>query len=278
MILQIHYEYGMIIMDFTSLMKSYIDRLIFPEQNCLLCEKVIYRTNMVKKKQYRRITNICQGCKEQLEPSVAPYCYYCHKPMYQSMQLQESSQLEDGGKLICEDCKEHIDSEIYNRSAVLYNDFMKEKIALYKYRGKESLSNVFSQMLVIAYEEYFQKMDINMLTFVPLHSIRLKERGFNQSEQLARKLSYYIGIPINDTLERVKYTEKQSKQNKKERLQHIRDSFEVKESSLPSISNKNMLIIDDIYTTGATINECSRILKKAGANKVYSLTLARAFH
>jgi len=254
-------------MELVSVLKDYMNALLFPKKICLLCEKPI--TSSI------RMNYICNTCEEQVDVPKQPYCNYCHKPMHESMQPQD--------KQICGDCKQHLHNQPskestlpINRSSTLYNDTMKDLLALYKYRGKESLAKPFSYLLKTAYEQYFAKEKIDLITFVPLHPNRLQERGFNQAEQLAERLGDLTGISVHPTLERVKETEKQSKHTKKERTEQIIDSFQII-GDIKHFSHQNILIIDDIYTTGSTILECTRILQQNGVKSVKSLTLSRAF-
>lgn len=272
-------------MNLTSLFKNYIQALLFPQETCLLCEKPVHdahsslmMTHLFNHEKLEdrylehlyRLPYLCETCKAQLEIPRSPYCFHCHKPLLRIESVGHS-------KLVCGDCLDHQGENQINRSAVLYNDFMKEKMALYKYRGKESLAKIFSYFLKIAYDLYFDKIQIDLVTCVPLHPNRLKERGFNQSQQLAEKLSDFTGIPAHDILDRILDTSKQSKRRKKERLQQLKGSIQLKANQKPYVKDKNVLIIDDIYTTGATIQECKEILKLSGAKEVYSLTLCRAY-
>ncbi|WP_176717312.1 ComF family protein [Vulcanibacillus modesticaldus] len=193
----------------------------------------------------------------------------CHKPL--------DGDFSNRSLAFCGDCQDNGNRELlYNRSAVLYNSFIKEKITLYKYRGKESLSLIFSYLMKLAYDSYYEGIRIDYLAYVPLHSDRLKERGFNQAKQLTENLHKLTGKRIFYGLERVKHTEKLSKRSKIERIQQVEESFRLKGDSISQIKGKNILIIDDIYTTGSTISECARVLRVAGARNVYGLTLARA--
>jgi len=266
-----------------NVIHRYFQTLLFPPHHCLLCEKPIDRSNGIRHhfrwsgvsqerrilRRFSQMTDVCHSCKEKIEIPHGHYCHYCHKPMNKGT--------DDSESFICEDCQSYHIPNVLNRSAVLYNSFIKEKVALYKYRGKESLSEIFSRWLFITYEAYFLHENIDFISFVPLHPLRLRERGFNQSEQLANQLSKYTGIPVLDLLERVKHTEKQSKRTKKERLKQIKGNFNLNPFFLPTIKAKHILLVDDIYTTGATIHECADRLLTAGAKKVYSLTLARAY-
>jgi ComF family protein len=110
---------------------------------------------------------------------------------------------------------------------------------------------------------------------VPLHIRRLRERGFNQALLLVRELSKRMGIPYQErALKKIKDTPVQIALKKRERRKNLRGAFQVKDRE--AIRGKAIVLVDDVYTTGATINECSRTLLKAGAKQVAVLTVARA--
>lgn len=160
-------------------------------------------------------------------------------------------------------------------------------VHLFKYNFIEDLHFPLGKILT----KTILKNDLplpNLIIPVPLHKRRLRFRGFNQAELLARHLSVNIApgleIPvISDLLIRTKYTPPQMKIKKySARQENIRDAFEINtkkghQASLwtPSVQNKNILLVDDVATTGATIFECAKILKKNGAKKVFGIALAR---
>ncbi|MFX0560608.1 ComF family protein [Tepidibacillus infernus] len=261
----------------TNLLKSYLNAIFYPEHRCLLCEKPIQSHSHDVLQKMLHLPHLCMICKNELEVIPLNHCYQCHKPIDPQIPVDKEEHLPiQEGTLLCHDCIDANHALSFNRSAVLYNDFMKENIALYKYRGKESLSRIFSYLLKIAYDYYYKDVDIDFITFVPLHSSRLKERGFNQAEQLASQLSFFTGKPVYSLLQRIKETEKQSKHGKWERLKQIEGAFIMEPLVEVNLQDKNVLLIDDIYTTGATLEECAQTLKGAGVNQVYSLTLTRA--
>ena len=109
---------------------------------------------------------------------------------------------------------------------------------------------------------------------VPLHPKRLRERGFNQSLLLARHVSRALHIDLDFlSLRRVRYTPPQASLAKSERKQNVRGAFELKNQD--AVKGINILLVDDVVTTGNTLNECARILRKGGARKVFGLSLAR---
>lgn len=249
--------------------KSYFLRLLFPTQICSFCGKEI--NNIDSGEVVFTVPNICLKCLKKFELPDVPYCYHCHKPLKDLLYI--------GGEPICKDCIKYYKTNyfVFNRSATLYTEFVKDLLALYKYRGKESLAIEFSYLLKIAYDSYFKDIEIDCLTYVPLHNERLRERGFNQAEKMTKNIQSLIGIQTLDLLVKIKNTEKLSRTQKKERLEQVRGAYALKEEVQKKVTGKSILLIDDIYTTGVTINECSMLLKNAGAKKIYSLTLARAY-
>ena len=117
--------------------------------------------------------------------------------------------------------------------------------------------------------------NIDFITFIPLSKNKLKIRGFNQAELLAKEISKITKIPLLSTLEKIVDTPSQTTKNYLERQENVKDSFIVKEESLPQIKDKNLLIIDDVCTTGATLLEASHVLHQSGATTLSALTLAK---
>lgn len=172
----------------------------------------------------------------------------------------------------CADCYRRADTYFFsNRSGVHYNEKMKSIISLYKYRGHEVLHRALTELLVRAYFKHYSEINFDCVTFVPLHPKRLQERGFNQAQQLAISFGLRMKLPVRSLLVRRRDTEKQSKKDKLNRLRTLANVFEYLPSTIPL---RKVLLIDDIYTTGTTINECAKALAKNG-EKVYSLTVAR---
>lgn len=269
-------------MELKRLFKDYFKEVIFPQNSCLVCGSVAklsidsqipYDSSLEDKLMVRRINglaNLCPNCKKGLELPSNNHCNVCHKP-FNSAETSLST-------VICTDCNDHQTNFLTsNRSALLYNDFAKELISLYKYKGKESILPLFINLLAVAYDHYYLNERIDLITYVPIHRNRLEIRGFNQAEMLADGLHRYTNKPISETLLKIKDTKKQSKQHKWERLSEIKGSFVQANGISQQINGKKVLIIDDIYTTGFTLNECASILKQAGVEKVFGLTLARAY-
>jgi ComF family protein len=108
---------------------------------------------------------------------------------------------------------------------------------------------------------------------VPLHSARRREREFNQAEILAQLLSKIAGLPVEHALIRVRYTSTQTRLQRHERMENLRGAFELRHT--PAVTGKHIILIDDVFTTGSTVEECARVLRRANAASVRVLTVAR---
>jgi competence protein ComFC len=193
----------------------------------------------------------------------------------------------------CPDCKRRKGGGgVINRSAVRYDPFMKELLARYKYRGAERLEPIFAQMIGYAYELLADELTvcanpaspgITVVSYVPLSRRRLEERGFNQAERLAVWLSRERRLPVLPLLERTRHTEKMSYKSRKERLESLDQAFGVPFASISALEDAaagkqaKVLLVDDVYTTGSTLNKCAEeIVESCGKGvTVFGLTWAR---
>jgi ComF family protein len=156
-----------------------------------------------------------------------------------------------------------------------YEGLMAEAIHRFKYRGASRLAKPLGTFLAEYKDPEFPFSDFDLILSVPLHPRRLRQRGFNQSLLLARCVSRAHSIPLDFTsLQRTRHTEPQTQLSGSERQKNIRGAFEVRR--LEAIAEKHILLIDDVFTTGSTVQECAKVLLKAGAEQVDVLTLARA--
>jgi ComF family protein len=152
---------------------------------------------------------------------------------------------------------------------------LRHAVQKFKYGRKVSLGKPLGRLMARGCREFLAAWQADLILPVPLHSRRLRWRGFNQSVLLARQVSRAYGIPMNPVLlRRVKETPPQTQLSEEERRRNVRGAFALARGR--SVDGKNILLIDDVYTSGATVNECSRTLKKSGAKRVYVLTLTRA--
>jgi ComF family protein len=144
-----------------------------------------------------------------------------------------------------------------------------------KYNKKFLAGVLLGRLLAESLEDKIKLWEIDLITPVPLHHLKKAERGYNQSEYIAKGISKRLGIRMqNNLLRRVRYTESQTSMSLKEREQNIEKAFEVK--SKKKIIDKNILLVDDVITTGATIKECGKVLKDNGVKLVYACSAAIA--
>ena len=152
-----------------------------------------------------------------------------------------------------------------------YQSPLKEAIIEFKYHGKRSLTKSFLQAMIPALPTL---PTIDVLMPIPLHANRLREREYNQSLLLAHGLSQHLQIPLLvSCLLRIRETAPQTSLLRADRLTNLHRAFAVTEVS--KIKGQCILLIDDVYTTGTTLHECAKVLRKAGSGPVYGLTLAR---
>jgi ComF family protein len=154
-------------------------------------------------------------------------------------------------------------------------DPLRRVVHSFKYGRKVSLGKPLGRLMARGCEEFVNECRVDLIIPVPLHSKRLRWRGFNQSALLARQVSRAYGLPMEPfVLMRDKETLPQTQLSEEERRKNVRGAFSVRAAG--ALKGKTLLLVDDVYTSGATLNECSRVLMRAGADKVYILTLARA--
>ena len=193
-------------------------------------------------------------------------------PMCASCGFPFDFEVEEGS--LCAGCLEHPPPYEKARSALTYNDISRDIILGFKHADKTHLVKAFVPWLRRAGQEMLQEAD--MIVPVPLHRRRLLARRYNQAALIAKALAKEQGLQCEvDLLERVKATPSQGHLRIKERYKNVRRAFALNPKAKVDVKGKTVLLIDDVYTTGATVKECTKVLLKAGASKVYVLALAR---
>lgn len=230
-----------------SVMKAMLDLLYPPKSRCSVCGSPSPRI-------------VCERCMSAIEFLEGLTCFHCGKNLSESY-----------GDMVCPDCKTR--KFQYDRafSCFEYKGVGKELIYSLKYEGKTRISEVIAALMEDRLRN--ESLKIDAIVPVPIHPNKLKARGFNQSLLIAEALGERLGKPVADCLERVKETKEQYNLDRSHRFLNIVDAFSVK---LLYNMNKHssILLVDDIYTTGSTVNECSRVLKKAGVKTIYVITAA----
>lgn len=227
---------------------------IYPKNiNCIICDNPIKATNTY---------SLCKDCFNELH-FILYGCGKCGKPIINHNLERES--LSDCS--YCYNKNFYFDRAI---SCIEYNVVSKNLILDFKYKNKTYLCKYIAQIMKEKLE--IENLDIDYILFVPLHKKRLKKRGFNQSEKIANELSNLTKIPVVDCISRVKNTKKLYSLSKNQRQKELKNGFGVK-NNINLIKNKKVILIDDIFTTGSTANEISKVLKLCCVSNIYILTL-----
>lgn len=228
--------------------------------HCSICKRPLQPNEKV----------VCDECFFGIPAIVPPFCLRCGKTTK--------------GFTVCNDCIEFPHEFSRLRAIAEYNGIIRDMVILFKTYRKTSLGKKLAQLMttIIQYDETIKSADAVMP--VPIHKVTLRERGYNQSQILANEISKLTGFPILvDILVQSKRTipqksfssEKFGKQERRnQRAINVKNAFTIKESNL--IKNKKIILIDDVCTTGATLDECAKKLVDAGADDVYAVVAARA--
>lgn len=226
--------------------------LIYP-RNCLICGSFLGNTN--------RDNPVCLNCWGKIEYNLPPFCTKCGRHILSEQQL----------------CKACLERELnFTRAFSLanYTGVMRNLIHLFKFKNKTALAKPFAAMIADFFKDYtLGRFNFDYLAAMPLHPTRFREREYNQSQLISMHLSSMLGIKnSSDNLKRIKHTTPQSNLSERKRWDNVQGAFAIRNPS--EFAQKNILLMDDLLTTGATCSSAAEALKKAGANQVYVLTLA----
>ncbi len=242
-------------------------QLLFPIR-CVVCERETENPPSSKLRRARKNKLICSDCLKNLTPSLNFYCLLC-----------EAKSVDAG---MCYSCKTiagengsfKIDKLIYPFS---YREPAIQKIVkAFKYSFIKELTEPIGKLMINYLNKIGGEFSFNdyLIIPVPLHKRKYNWRGYNQSELVAQKISKYLNIGLaKNYLIKEKSTRDQVELKKDERLKNLDGAFKC--SGSESISGRKILLVDDVYTTGTTMNECARVLKEAGAKEVIGLAIAR---
>ena len=236
---------------FKSIWYSIVN-FIFPQQ-CCIC------------KNYLSVDgSFCLSCAGKFNLITNPKCACCGLPFEFKLKTKK--------ELLCPKCLKKSYKFDKAVSAVRYDEFSKKIILPLKHGDKTQYAKSIATMMSVSGRTLANQSDFIMP--VPIHITRMLKRKYNQASLIVSYLSKIYSKPVlYTTLLRVKATQSQGHLSTSERKQNVSGVFAVKHPD--KIKGKNILLIDDVFTTGATVNECAKILKKNGANKVFVLTFAR---
>ncbi len=230
-----------------NLLNSLID-LIFPKI-CFSCDKRLVKNEKV----------LCNKCENSLE-IITNVCDIC------------GSILESENCNICQVNDFYFDKA---RSIYKFNDTVQKLIHELKYNDFKIIAKFFGRKVNNYFEKFSPFSKIDMIVPVPLHRTKKRSRGFNQSELLASAISDQINIKhIPKLLKRTKFTDSQTKLSRSERQNNVAEAFKV--NAKFDVKGKNILVVDDVFTTGSTVNSISRLLREQDVGKIFIFTIARA--
>jgi len=207
---------------------------------------------------------LCRSCFDSIPVFEDPLCDHCGLPL-------PARAFEDAEQLRCRECgdKPYFLDQV--RALGTYGGALRIIHHVFKFEGMESLKEEISDKLVEATPAFFLKQ-VEALVPVPLSPVRKRERGYNPSELLAIEVSRRTGIPVQFSLDKIKSTVPQMSLTREERFKNPKGAYQVKRDEMVPAK---VLLIDDVFTTGSTLEECARVLKKSGAQWVGALVFGR---
>ena len=224
---------------------------IYPPR-CISCRNPLPLEN-----KRGRFLWLCGYCENLFTPLESPGCSVCSTPV-------------NSGVSVCSSCHSRTFHFIHNRSAFAYEDLVRDLMHDIKFRRRkhvaQGLGRLWADMIKTSIP------DDSILVPLPMHPQKKRERGFDQAEVMAQAIAETSGTKLSAILERIKDTPPQSGLHPRQRVDNISGAFQIKPSC--NVTGKNCILIDDIYTTGASLNECAKVLIQGGASKVFTMTLA----
>ena len=208
---------------------------------------------------------ICPDCDSGLTRIVRPFCEKCSEPFQGAITHAFD----------CANCAHrelHFDAAV---SAFRSRGVVRKAILDFKYGRQAHLRHLIGNWLLAGMDDdRIRGRHFDVIVPVPLHPARQRERGFNQAALLADLLNERLSVSVQPMLERIRYTTTQTAFDRAERMENLRGAFRLRKNS--DVRELRVLLIDDVLTTGSTLSECARVLKRAGAASVYAVTAARA--
>lgn len=173
----------------------------------------------------------------------------------------------------CGDCMKKTTSYEYGFGLFVYNHNMQESISRFKYQGRQEYAGYYAAEMYKKYGKWMKEISAQALIPVPIHKNRFRKRGYNQAKLIADELEKLSNIPVwNELLIRSRDTLPQKELSNKERRENLYGAFQInKKDGMLNQMPKCVILIDDIYTTGSTLEECSKVLKNTGVQKIFFL-------
>ena len=212
--------------------------------------------------------HLCQSCSDSLNYTAAPFCQLCG----------ECYDGEITTDFVCPNCN-NLNLDFEFARAPLHADGLGISLLHdFKYSRQIHLSHELAKLLETGLGDdprFRPYLDGGILVPVPLHWSRLRKRKFNQAEEMARCLGKRTGLRCMNVLKRRRNTASQTRFSRSMRLENLRDAFELRPRQRNQVKGRRVILVDDIFTTGSTANECTKMMLKHGAHSVAVLTLLR---
>ncbi len=238
-------------------MRLFVERLFqfFLPPQCYCCGKFLGEGRQ----------EICADCLSGIRWIEPPFCSVCGTP-FLSREVESHP---------CGGCLAKRRYFTMGRAVGYYEGPLRDAIHRWKYEGKTYLSGLFGKWMAESLFRHWDPPLFDLMIPVPLHPQRLRERGFNQALLLVKELAHWTGVPYRKgVLKKRIPTVPQVSLSGAERERGLRSAFHL--AGGEEVEGKSILLVDDVYTTGTTVNECSRVLVAGGARRVFVLTLAHA--
>lgn len=242
------------------LIKHTLDALasIFFPAPCWICDETLTNASLIP---------VCDLCLAEIQRMEGVHCEGCGRPFASQVVSQAIHP-------ICYVCRRGAYSFDRARSFGLYNDALSGAILLLKYESMHRLGGWFAQKLELVVREEFKGLEFDAIVPVPLHPSRQRERGYNQAELIARPLAKRLGLKMATyLLVRTRPRPPKSLLTLRERWESVRGAYETRSGA--KVDKLRILLVDDVFTTGATLDACAKALRKAGAKSVHGVTVAR---
>lgn len=229
--------------------KEELINIIYP-RTCPICGEILQNNNL----------QVCGTCKKKIKYVKEPACKKCGK----QLQVEEQE--------LCFDCFKN--KHNFTRGIALYchDEWTRRSIYNFKYNNKREYAKIYANEINLRYRSKIEQWNVDYLIPIPLHKSKLKARGYNQAEDLCKELSKVFMIPmLRNGVCRVKKTLPQKELNDKQRINNLKKAFKIGNIDVKS---KRVILIDDIYTTGATINSVAEVLVNSGVKDIYFITIS----
>lgn len=222
--------------------------VLYPRR-CPVCDKIVEKGL------------ICEGCKDKMTIVREPYCMRCGK------------EIEKSSEELCDDCKRRGHLFLQNRAVFRYTKDARQSVERFKFHNKREYVSYYAEQAHAVLGDYIRRVDPSLVLAVPMYEKKKRLRGYNQAEVFAKSLARQFGLSYRQgLLVRTKATVPLKELSGPERRKELQGAFGAARSRC--LTGARVLLVDDIFTTGATLDACADVLKRAGVSEVYTVTLA----